>query len=253
MFTFFGLLGAMFFSVFYLQGVRELSPLDSGLLLLPVGLGVLIGAPASEPLVRRFGVRNVASTALLLVVLTFLAYTLLNTETPLFAYCALILLQGIGMGAVMAPTTELIMATLPRERSGGGAAINNAMRHIGSVLGVAVLGSILFTSYRDRIASALADVPAPPATREAAGVSTEATRELAQTLRLPDVVDSANTAYEGAMHVTAIGSAVAAAIGVIILLVCLRSAPAGAGRRGPSPSTIAEPWPAREPESEAVR
>jgi Na+/melibiose symporter-like transporter len=235
MLTFFGLLGAMFFSIFYLQGVRALSPLESGLVLLPVGFGVLIGAPASEPLVRRFGVRTVTATALSVVAATFLAYTLLGTDTPLIAYCVLIALQGLGMGAVAAPTTELIMASLPRERSGAGAAINNAMRHVGGVLGVAVLGSILFTSYRDRIGPALDGVPVPEDTREAASVSAEATRALGDTLGLPDLTEAANQAYLGAMDITAICSALAAMLGVLVLLTYLRPARSTAAERDAAP------------------
>ena len=235
MLTFFGLIGSMFFAIFYLQGVRELSPFHSGLVLTPVAVGVLLGAPLSDPLCRRFGIRAVAVTALVVVSGTFLGYAAMTAHTPLWRFDVLLLVQGLGMGAVMAPTTELIMSTLPRDRSGAGAAIGNALRQVGGVLGVAVLGTILFSSYRSRVGASLADLPLAPHVREAAATSPEATQQLARSLHLPRLFQAADDAYLGAMHVTAACSALAALCGALLLLGFLRPARAAAQLAGPRP------------------
>jgi hypothetical protein len=55
--------------------------------------------------------------------------------------------MGFGMGFAMAPTTEAIMGSLPKEKAGIGSAMNDVVRELGATLGVAVLGSVLSTNY----------------------------------------------------------------------------------------------------------
>jgi hypothetical protein len=61
------------------------------------------------------------------------------------------------------------MATLPMDRIGAGSAVSNALRKVGSVLGVAVLGTIVSSTYQHRIAPSLAGLPVN--IRDAAGTS----------------------------------------------------------------------------------
>lgn len=250
MLTFFGLMGSMFYAVFYLQGVRDLSPFTCGLVLLPVAVGVGLGAPLSARLVRRFGLRTVSVTGLVTVVASLAGYALLTIDTPLAWYCLLIFVQGFGMGAVAAPTTEAIMSTLPRERAGSGSAVSTALRQVGGVLGVAVLGSILAANYRGNVAPSLEGVP--PASAILAGDSIEATRLLAEQTGQPALSAAANQAYVDAMGVTTLVAAAVALLGVIVLLVMLprdrggrHAHSGGPGRRGRARTTLQD---GRQPE-----
>ncbi len=220
MLTFFGLAGAMYYSNFYLQGARGYSPLQCGAAIAPVALGVVLGAPLSVRLVHRFGVRLVVGLAMTLAVATFLAFALFTLDTPIVWFCLLMVLQGLGLGAVMAPTTETIMSTLPPERTGAGSAANNSMRQLGSALGVAVLGSVLAGSYRSEVTPHLTVLPEPA--RAAAGASAEATRYVAETLRLPELARTANDAFITAMHTTSIVAGAVSFLGVIAIVVFLR-------------------------------
>ena len=55
--------------------------------------------------------------------------------------------MGVGMGLAMAPATDAIMGSLPKAKAGIGSAMNDVVRELGGTLGVAVLGSIVSTSY----------------------------------------------------------------------------------------------------------
>ena len=55
----------------------------------------------------------------------------------------MLVLLGVGMGLAMAPATDSIMGSLPREKAGVGSAVNDTTREVGGALGVAILGSIL--------------------------------------------------------------------------------------------------------------
>ena len=61
----------------------------------------------------------------------------------------MLVLLGIGMGLAMAPATDSIMGSLPREKAGVGSAVNDTTREVGGALGVAILGSILASELHD--------------------------------------------------------------------------------------------------------
>src|ERR1022692_4611693 len=171
--VFFALAGAFFFISFYLQNVRDYSPLHAGLLTIPLAAGQLLLAPRSAILVRRYGAKIVCAAGLLLVAVAMAGYHLLGTSTPIWVLEVTFFVQGAGMGTVMPPATESVMSVVPRDRGGAGSAITNISRQVAVALGVAVLGSILAQAYRTRLTPHLTAVPA------AARVT--ATQSIAQT------------------------------------------------------------------------
>ncbi|MET7417518.1 MFS transporter [Dactylosporangium sp. NPDC005555] len=214
---FFGITGQMFYGNFYLQGARGMSALETGLAFLPGAIGVAAGSGLGARLAKRYGVGLVSGGALLVVGASFLANLTFDLDTPLLWFCVVGLVSGIAMGMVIAPTVAAVIAVLPLDRMGAGSAVNNTVRQVGSVLGIALLGTILASTYRDRIAPALAGLP--PAARAAAGPSAEHTRAVAEQLHRPDLAAAADDAFVTAMHITAVtGALVALAGGVLLLL-----------------------------------
>ncbi|MBO0819378.1 MAG: MFS transporter [Nocardiopsaceae bacterium] len=217
MLTFFGLTGTMYYSSFYLQGARGLSPLGTGLALTPVALGVVVGAPLSNVLVRRFGIQAVVTIAMLIATGSYLGYAFLTTATPLPQFWLLVFVEGASLGAVMAPTTDAVMGSLRVEESGAGSALNNAMRQTGGALGVAVLGSVLSMVYIHSIGPKLA--PLPSSLRTTATQSAEATRAIAARMHAPALVGAANDSFVRAMHVATIVGAAVSLLGVVAAFV----------------------------------
>jgi hypothetical protein len=66
------------------------------------------------------------------------------------------------MGLAGTPATTAITGSLPESKQGVASAVNDVSREFGSALGIAVLGSLLTTGYRDAVTSALAAVPGLP-------------------------------------------------------------------------------------------
>jgi EmrB/QacA subfamily drug resistance transporter len=219
--VFFALMGVTFFVVFYTQSVRGYSPLQTGLLILPLAVAQMAFAPRSRLVVDRFGARAVCTAGLLVVAATFLGFLLLDQDTPIWVLEVIFFLQGTGMAHIMPPVTTSIMQSLPREKAGAGSAINNTFRQVGGALGVAVLGSVLSAAYRRDIEGRLGVLP--ESARHAAGESIEAT--LAAAARLGPagrgLVEPAKDAFIGAMHTAALGSAVVALIGAVVVAVFL--------------------------------
>ncbi len=237
--AFFALLGVTFFFVFYIQSVRGYSPLQSGLLLLPLAVAQMIFAPRARLVVRRFGARAVCTGGLLLVAVAFGGFLGLGQHTPLWVLEVDFFVMGTAMAHVMPPATVMIMSSLPRERAGSASAVTNTFRQVGGAMGVAVLGSLLSTVYRDRVAGRLAAVPGlTEQARRGAGESIEATLAAAGRMGRAGqaLVQPADDAFIQAMHATAAGAALMCLLGAAVAAVFL-------------PARAAAHRPAAEPEA----
>jgi DHA2 family integral membrane protein (MFS transporter) len=214
--VFFALMGVTFFSVFYTQSVRGYSPLETGLLMLPLAAAQLVFAPRARLLVDRFGNKATTTGGLVLLAAMLAAFSLLDADTPIWLLEVIFFLMGTGMAHIMTPTSVVIMQALPREKAGSASALSNTFRQVGGALGIAVLGSVLSTTYRNGIEPDLTGVPA--ALRHTAGESIEATLGVAHSLgpRGEALVGPANDAYLHAMHVTALWGAGVAVLGAVI-------------------------------------
>ncbi|MBV6696099.1 MFS transporter [Kitasatospora aureofaciens] len=225
--VFFALMGVSFFGVFYIQSVRGYSALQAGLLMLPLAVAQLLFAPRARLVVDRFGVAATAAVGMLLIGVGFVGYTLLTAATPIWVLIVLGLLMGSGMAHVMPPVTVAIMGSLPREKAGAGSAVNNTFRQVGGSLGVAVLGAVLSTFYRDGMTDTLNQLPAEY--RDKAGESLEATLAIAGRLgpKGQALLGPANDSFISAMHVVASLSAGITVAGALIAWFLLPRKAAG--------------------------
>jgi hypothetical protein len=139
---------------------------------------------------------------------------------------------GQGIGLAMSPATDAIMGALPRAKAGIGSAMNDVVREVGGTLGIAVLGSMLTSSYAAGMDDATAGLPTAAA--EAASDSVGAAHAVAGQIgggageRLTQL---ANGAFVDAMATTATIAAAAAMIGALIALAFL---PSRAGAEAPA-------------------
>ncbi len=241
--TFFALMGVTFYFSFYLQAVRGYSALEAGLCLVAVALAIMISAPRSAALAKRFGTRVVVGSALLLVAGCFALQSRIGADTPLWMVELLLFGQGLGMGNVMAPATNAVMGAIPRDKAGAGSAVNNTIRQIGGALGVAILGSVLSTAYRGRLGSSV-DV-LPEGLRHDAAESIGGTYAVlgAAGPAADRLQQAASDAFVHAMHVTALAAALVALLGSVIVWVFLP----GRRKAGDTAET-GQTGPAREPE-----
>ncbi|MEU0055402.1 MFS transporter [Streptomyces sp. NPDC006334] len=223
--VFFALMGVTFFAVFYTQSVRGYSPLQTGLLMLPLAAAQMIFAPRARLVVDRFGIKVTTTTAMLVIAATLTAFATLDEDTPIWILEVVFFFMGAGMAHIMTPTSVVIMQALPREKAGSASALSNTFRQVGGALGIAVLGSVLSTTYRTGIEDRLGALPA--GLRETAGESIEATLGVAA--RLGDqgkaLVGPADAAFLHAMHVTALWGAGVAVVGAVVVGMFLPGKP----------------------------
>jgi Na+/melibiose symporter-like transporter len=198
--------------------VRGLSPLESGAMVLPFAVAQLIFSSRSAGMVRRFGAKAVCTVGLLLVAVALVLYEFIDTTSPLWVLGVIFFIQGVGMANVMPPATESVMSALPREKAGAGSAINNTARQVAVALGVAVLGSVVASFYRNGVKDDVASLP--PAAREAASQSVEGGHHVGKALgpNGQTLIDHANSGFMNGMHAAALAAAAIAFIGAMVVL-----------------------------------
>ncbi|MFE0047490.1 MFS transporter [Streptomyces albireticuli] len=241
--VFFALMGTTFFIVFYTQSLRGYTPLQSGLLLLPLAAAQMIFAPRARLVVDRFGARAVCAVGMVLVAASTAGFLLLDADTPIWVLEVLFFVQGTAMAHIMPPATVSIMQSLPREKAGSGSAVNNTFRQVGGALGVAVLGSVLSTTYRNGIGDELDAVPGlTDSARHAAGESIEATLGLAEKLGPAGkaLVAPANDAFIHAMHITVVGATGVALLGAAVVALFLPGRDSAQAGQAPRPEAERE-------------
>ncbi|MFN7151391.1 MAG: MFS transporter [Microthrixaceae bacterium] len=231
--VFFAMLGLFFFMTFYLQLVRDRSPLQAGLLFLAFGAGMAIFAPLSSGVVNRFGSRTVGLVALTLIAGVFLAFTQFDTTTPLWLIAVLFFLQSMGMANLMPPAMSTLMSSVPREQAGVASALGNTLRQVGGAFGVAVLGTVMAQAYQSRIRDAAPDLPAE-ARASLSATHGAVERGLVDPGAVPGLLASADEAFIGAMHVTAYAAAAVTLVGLVVVGRYFPRKPAVAGRDEPS-------------------
>jgi EmrB/QacA subfamily drug resistance transporter len=156
--VFFSLMGTIFFLTQYLQSVLGFSALASGVRVIPISMGMIVGAGAATKLVDRLGTKALVAAGLGVCAGGLGIFSLATTATGYGLVAAALGVVGIGMGLSMAPATDSIMGAVPADKASLGSAINDTTRMVGGTLGVAILGSVLSSSYRSHVAGAVSQL-----------------------------------------------------------------------------------------------
>lgn len=219
--VFFALFGMVFVLQQQLQFVLGYTALEAGSRLLPVA-ALVVAAPLSARLVQRAGSKLVAACGLVIVATGLWLLSRVGVGDGYAPVGWALAVLGTGMGTTMAPATASIMGSLPPAKAGVGSAMNDTTRMVGGALGVAVLGSLLSSVYRDQIAPALGGLPgrAAAVARDSVGAA------LGMASRLPGgtgprLAEAARAAFVHAMHDTALVAAGVALLGALIVLTFL--------------------------------
>ena len=147
--VYFAAFTSIFFTISLLwQAGLGHTALESGLVSVPFAVGSIIGAAFSDRLARLLGRRVlVIGTGLLAVGLIWVWLVLLRTPASNLTEWALLpplLIGGLGNGCFIAPNAQFIVATVDRAEAGAASGVIGVMQRIGSAIGIAVIGSVLF-------------------------------------------------------------------------------------------------------------
>ena len=223
--AFFALFGTIFFLTQYLQMVMGYGALESGIRIMPLAAGLILGSPLSAKLTQRIGTKRVVAVGLLLVSVGLAMLSGAAVDSGYGLVAAVLGVLGLGMGLTMAPATDSVMGSLPIAKAGVGSAVNDATRTLGGALGVAVLGSLLSSGYRAGMD----------------GMSAAAQDSLAGALALAGrtgdgaLAGTARQAFVDGMHTAVLVGAGIALLGALLAAVALPAREPVAALGSPSP------------------
>jgi EmrB/QacA subfamily drug resistance transporter len=212
---FFGTFGFFFVMMQYLQYVDGRSPLMAAVCLLPMPAVLIPLARRAPAIAAHLGVRRVIAAGLSLSATGLAILSTLSLDTPYWQLALGIVVFAAGMGLAGTPATTAIVSSLPDSQQGVASAVNDTSRELGSVLGIAVLGSTLSAGYRHGLGSATDQLP-PDAARAAESSIAFITRGADQLAAMGPAGDRLVAAAQQSF-VDATGTAFLLAAGVLFL------------------------------------
>jgi EmrB/QacA subfamily drug resistance transporter len=159
MLTFFAMFGSLFLLTQFLQSILGYTPLEAGIRLLPMAGVMIVISPLSAKVVERIGSKIVVASGLSIAAIGLIIASRLTAGASYPEVLASLVVLAAGMALVMPPATESIMGSLPPAKAGVGSAVNDTTRQVGGALGVAVLGSVMSSTYGPRVSDAISGLP----------------------------------------------------------------------------------------------
>ena len=140
------LYGLIFVLSLYFQQVNGLSAFQTGLAFVPM-MGVVLPVNLIAPVItERFGAPATIAAGAMLSAAGCLAALGIHADTSYWAICAQLIAMSSGLGLLVPPLTSTLLGSVEKSRSGLAAGVLNATRQTGSVLGVALFGSLVSRS-----------------------------------------------------------------------------------------------------------
>lgn len=239
-------MGVPMFLPLYLQTVRGLSASASGLAMLPLLFGVLLGATAAGQVARRTLATKPVLVAGGLVTLAALAVlTRLGPHWPIWGLPLTLFVLGCGIGPAQGMFTLAIQSAVDQARVGVATATSQFSRQIGATVGIAVFGALMtfqLSSELARRVPALAEAGRPVAIADAQRLAMDPAA-LEQALAARGVADGAIAAHAGLIDsfAVAIEHLFPVALGLMLVAVLVTLAVPGRPLRGREPEPDAEP------------
>jgi len=145
------MIGVLFTMPQFFQGVLLTDAMGSGVRLLPLIAGLVVGAVPADRVARVVGAKITVALGFALLAAGMLlgATTGVGSSTGFIA--AWMALVGVGMGLAMATAASAALSELPQERSGVGSAVMQAIQKVGAPFGAAILGSVLSSVYQAQL------------------------------------------------------------------------------------------------------
>jgi EmrB/QacA subfamily drug resistance transporter len=144
-----GMIGSMLALTLFLQLGEGFSAIHAGLTIAPFALGTAITAPAGAGMMRRLGGRAMIQAGSLISLVGYGAVALILTETAHVSTWGLfgpLLVVGMGMGLFVVSAFDTIVAAVTDRELGSASGALNAIQQLGGAIGIAVLGTVFFTT-----------------------------------------------------------------------------------------------------------
>jgi EmrB/QacA subfamily drug resistance transporter len=221
----FSLFGSFFFLGQFLQSVQSYTPLQAGVRLLPFAAVSFVSAAISARIAGVIGTKITVTLGIFAAAIGFFYFArVAAVDISYSQFVVAMCITSLGIGFTMSPATNSVMGSVPVNQSGVGSDLNSTTRQIGGALGVAVLGTMLNSTYVTSINAVKWPVQLPAQALEAIRSSIQGAHIVAQNTPYPQIskliVDQSNQAFtSGSQHALVIAGIIMAVSGVVTLLI----------------------------------
>ena len=232
------LVGVLFTLPQYFQGVLGTTAMGSGLRLMPLIAGFVVGLAPASRLARLAGAKITVAAGFAIFGGGIAAGAATSMSSGTGFAAAWTAVTGAGLGLMFATAASAALSELSQAQAGIGSAMVQAVKNTGAPLGAAIFGSVLASGYQARLH--LAGVP--PVAASAARASVFAGVAIARQLKSASLLTAVRVAFVHGMDAALLVSAGIAVLGVVLTLAFLpatRPKPAAAGP--PTPPERHEP------------
>ncbi len=221
------MIGVLFTMPQYFQGILGTDAMGSGIRLLPLIAGLVVGAVPADRVARVVGAKITVALGFVLLAAGMLLGAATGVDSGEGFIAVWMALVGAGMGLTMATAASAALSELPQERSGVGSAVLQALQKVGAPFGAAILGSVLSAAYQGQLN--LAGLPS--AVASAVKASLFGGLAVAQKLGSAALLASVRAAFVHGMDVSLVVAAGIAVAGFVLTLIFLpaRATPRASG------------------------
>jgi len=235
----------------WLQNVLGYTALQTGFVLLALAIGSFVASGVAGAFGNRVSPETIVRVGLIAEIVGVVGLGVaISPEATWLSIVPFLFVYGLGVGLATAQLTSVVLKDVPAAHSGQGSGTSSTARQIGSALGIAVLGTVLFTSVGTSLDAKLSDLPAESRSQIVATVVDSAGAAIPSLdAQGADIADAARAAFSEGTRYSAFA---AAGFLVVGLLATLRLS---ARRHDPEehePGKPEEPAVAEEPREPAA-
>ncbi|MGE7923689.1 MDR family MFS transporter [Viridibacillus arvi] len=147
-----GMMGAIIYVPFFVQGVKGISPTIAGYVAMPMSLAMLLASALSGNLMTKTGkYKKRGILGLIVMTIGIMLLYFMTPETPIYVLIAYLLILGFGLGLAMPVFTITVQNAVAPQQIGVATATSQLFRNLGGTIGIAVMGSIMSTSITNKM------------------------------------------------------------------------------------------------------
>ncbi|MGW2964386.1 MFS transporter [Streptomyces sp. NPDC001220] len=250
---FLAVFGAFYYLTQHLQFVLGYDALGTGVRMLPLAGAVFAGSALTGWLTPRVGMKWTVTAGMAGGTTALALLTRVDAASGYGDFVAPLIILGLAIGLALSPCTDAIMGAFPESELGVGGAVNDTSLELGGSLGIAILGSLLATSYGNHLTDATSGSKLPASALATAqdsvgagyavaqGIGEQARRTAAQAARATDpqqaaqlkaqaqqlaggarqMADAVGSSFADAVAHTSLVGAVILGIGTVLVAVLL--------------------------------
>jgi MFS transporter, DHA2 family, multidrug resistance protein len=145
-----GLFGGVFFLPFLLQGLLGYTTLQSGLLLLPNALMMLVARPYAGRKADEGLIRNISVLGIFLLAISMYLFARIDVGTTVWLIILPMVIRGLGISFLVAPVSTALLNAVTRDQTSTATSLNSLLQQLGGSIGIAVFGvlhQLIYTHY----------------------------------------------------------------------------------------------------------